>query len=207
MFYGKKMWTIIVMLIGAIAGFYVGYVYLAPYLGPYLAAHNAPTYLSYVVLAVVFAIVVRWLVHIGIAAGIGYAAYYIAGKQTFYDLSARSYTFSGFTVHYYLILVAVIAFFVAYVLYYRISILISAVLGLALMFVGIGYFIPSVYASVIACVFFVLGMWYQAIYKKRGFNDNDVKNQAVRKYQKRLESLRKQALEQDARIAKGLNKF
>lgn len=190
MFFGKKMWQVVTFFIGVIAGFYVGYVYVTPYLTSFMIQHSMPSWFFDAVLAGLFAFLLRFFVHFGISLGIGYLAYDAAEKQTFFNLSAKSSTIMGFTLHWYLIVIGVFAFVIAYFLYAKISVLVAGALGALTMYFGLSFFIAPTFAAIPAVIILFIGMWYQIGVKRRvTFKDPEDEKIAELKKQRKLAAL------------------
>ena len=176
MFYGRRMWQILVELAGAIVGAYVGYAYVTPHIGYLLISHGFPIWTVDALLALLFMVILHFIVQIGVSGGMGYLAYYILSHyiQHYFALSFG-----------YMVGISILVTIIAYMLYSRISILIAAVVGFFAVAIGLMHFLNPVLSTMIAVAIFGVGLYWQT-HKKQGLHDNEERELAKYRLNKRI---------------------
>lgn len=147
MFYGQRMWGIIIAIAGAVVGYYASAVYLIPHFSTYLGPQK---YLWELIATVLAGVLISISVRVGVSGGLGYAGYYIATHQHYLALS----TYEGIGI-------AFAVFGIAYAGYGKLSIILAGSLGAAGMYFGLNQYVSPLYTLIIVGVFLTVGMIYQ----------------------------------------------
>lgn len=152
MFKGKEAWNLLFIALGA----YYGYIF-ALFIISYFHSSGDPVYLILVIGAVIGAILMHFFVRIALAGGFAFLAFVVA-RDMFPSIITALF-------------VAVLAFIIIYVLYNRVTILISAVMGAFLLwFALLSVGLTSLEAQIIPSILFPIGIYLQMTEKSRSKN-------------------------------------
>ena len=178
-FFGRRMWQMLIEITGAIIGAYIGYAYVTPHIGYLLIAHGFPIWTMDALLALIFMIILHFIVQIAVAGGMGYLSYYI--------LTHQHYIQHYFTLTYgYIVGISIVVTIIAYLLYSRISILIAALVGFFAVAIGLMHFLNPVIATGTAVAIFGAGLYWQTHKRREGLHDKEEQELAKYRLNKRI---------------------
>lgn len=158
LFKGSTAWDILMVCIGA----YYGFVF-ALYLSTIVNFGGLPIYLIFLIAAVMGAVLFKAAARIGLSAFFGFIAFILVSSLYPGNISME-------------ILAAIVAFGASYVLYRKVTTLLSAILGsfllwFALITLGLG----SMISQIIAGILMVAGLYLQITEKKRSKKEENRK--------------------------------
>lgn len=148
MFKGNVTWKLLFVALGA----YYGYIF-ALYIVSYFHSGGVPVYLILVIGAVIGAVLMTFFVRVALAGGFAFLTYILAGT-----LYPQSFVIS--------VMVGIFAFIIVYLLYNRVTMMISGVIGAFMLWfslLSIGF--TGIEAQVIPGILFPLGLYLQIMEK------------------------------------------
>lgn len=156
LFKGSTAWNILMICIGA----YYGFVF-ALYISTIVNFGGLPIYLIFMIAAVIGAILFKAAARIGLSAFFAFIAFIVVSSLYPGNISME-------------ILAAIVAFGASYVLYKKVTTLLSAILGsfllwFALITLGLG----SVISQIVAGILMVGGLYLQITEKKRSRKEDN----------------------------------
>ncbi|MFG1518935.1 MAG: hypothetical protein AAE977_00460 [Thermoplasmataceae archaeon] len=156
LFKGSTAWNILMICIGA----YYGFVF-ALYISTIVNFGGLPIYLIFMIAAVIGAILFKAAARIGLSAFFAFIAFILVSSLYPGNISME-------------ILAAIVAFGASYVLYKKVTTLLSAILGsfllwFALITLGLG----SVISQIVAGILMVGGLYLQITEKKRSRKEDN----------------------------------
>lgn len=158
LFKGSTAWNILMICIGA----YYGFVF-ALYISTIVNFGGLPIYLIFLIAAVIGAILFKAAARIGLSAFFAFIAFILVSSLYPGNISME-------------ILAAIVAFGATYVLYKKLTTLLSAILGSFLLwFALITLGLASVVSQVVAGILMIAGLYLQITERKRSRKEENGK--------------------------------